>query len=451
MTTLPDFIKQGEPARLIPIVADSSKEQRIASVFLALLPKIPELASSLLSSVDVKIGKRTKIETFTEVVLECGQEAADRPDGLIRIDTGRGEWRALIEAKIGKSEIKEEQVVRYLELARSNKIDAVITISNQFVARADHPPVNAPKTLLRKAKLFHWPWMWVLTKSQLLRLDDRIDDSEQKFLLDEFVRFLEHPSTGVDSFKQMNKGWKDIVRSVGAGEQLKKNSEGVEGAVASWIEEQRDLCLLLSRHVGHSVHLKIERKHRDDPIGRLKDEIDKLIGTSVLSTTLQVPDAASDIDVEADLMRKCVRVGMRVKAPMDRKSTKARMNWLLRMLKDDDPRVIVRALWPWRAVATQRPISDLRDNPTLIQAENEKLVPNSFEVFLVEDLGGRFSGSRTFIEDVERLVIEFYHLVGQHVRSWQPPPPKPLSPKSDIVDEIEVPVIEQSSSNPNSE
>ncbi len=44
MADLPEFLKQGEPARLFPILADTSREKRMASIFLSLLPQIPPLA-----------------------------------------------------------------------------------------------------------------------------------------------------------------------------------------------------------------------------------------------------------------------------------------------------------------------------------------------------------------------------------------------------------------------
>ncbi|MCC5969018.1 MAG: hypothetical protein JJU15_03645 [Pararhodobacter sp.] len=71
----------------------------------------------------------------------------------------------------------------------------------------------------------------------------------------------------------------------------------------------------------------------------------------------------------------------KLKAPQDKKTTKARLNWLLRMLKVYDPRLRIRAPWP---------------------------------------------GRRTFIELLEASATEFYGLVGQHLRTWQALPPKPV-------------------------
>ena len=42
---------------------------------------------------------------------------------------------------------------------------------------------------------------------------------------------------------------------------------------------------------------------------------------------------------------------------------------------------------------------------------------------MIRDIAGRFSGRRTFIEDLENLIPEFYDRIGQNLRPWAPPPP----------------------------
>jgi len=418
---------QGEQARLFPIVAETNKENRIASVFLALLPLLPDLSKTLFQTVSMRIGARSKIECYTEVVFAADTEKTNRPDGLIIITNGKKQWSALVEFKIGKAELEQDQVERYLKLARENAIDAVITVSNQFVARADHPPISVNKSLLKKVGLFHWSWMSIFTACRLLQLETQ-SDTEQKHLLDEFIRFLDHKSTGISGFDQMNKGWRDVVGAAKTGGILVKSAAEVEATVAGWLEEQRDLCLLLSRIVGKTVRQKIETKHIRDPNLRLKAEIVHFCERRSLNAVFQVPDAASDITVAADLDRRTIDVSMSLKAPVDRKSTKARVNWLLRMLKADDERIIVRAHWPSRVGHTQESLMKLRENPDVIQTQNPKLAPHSFEVLLIEPLANRFSGPRTFIEDLERVVPEFYTLVGQHLKAWQAAAPKPVEP-----------------------
>ena len=65
MIERPDFLKRGEPARLFPLVADTSREQRIASILLAVMTQVPALAAELLGTTGLRIGVRTKIEAFT--------------------------------------------------------------------------------------------------------------------------------------------------------------------------------------------------------------------------------------------------------------------------------------------------------------------------------------------------------------------------------------------------
>lgn len=141
-----------------------------------MLTQVQPFAKSIIDSIDIRVGSRTRIRAFTEVVLRQGGDGGDRPDGLIVISTGSRQWSALVETKIGRSQLDEEQVERYLKLARANEINAVITISNQFVARAHISPVNVSKSLLRKVDLFHWSWPWITTQCEILHLQKTVED-----------------------------------------------------------------------------------------------------------------------------------------------------------------------------------------------------------------------------------------------------------------------------------
>lgn len=433
MRDFPEMLKQGERARLFPVLADTSREGRIASIFLALLPKVPTLSEVVFDSVGQRIGKRTQIETFTEVVLNDASITKNRPDGLVVIRNGKTTWTALIEAKIGRSEIDFDQVTRYIEAAKINGIDAVITISNQFVARADISPLNFSKSILKKVSLFHWSWTWIETQCDILSHRQLVNDNEQEFLVREFKRLLKHPATGIERFTQMGPSWKDVAQAVSNQETLKRTSLEVEQTVSAWYQELRDLSLLLSSHVGELVGVRIDRSLISDPVARLKDGCKALAEGHRLIGSFIVPAGASDIEVCADLMRRSIVFSMKLKAPQDRKSTKARVNWLLRMLKDDDPRLAIRAHWPGRKPPTQKDVSILRDDPDAIDIGASDAAPHSFEVLLIEVDAKRFVGRRTFIERLEACAADFYDLVGQNLRAWQAPPPKPVrAPQLDV-------------------
>lgn len=431
MTDLPECVEYGDRARLFPVLAETNRERRVTSIFLAVLTQIPALAETALRSIGVNVGKRTRIEAFTEVVLKERIDSDNRPDGLLVVRNGSKIWTALLETKIARNDLGEDQVERYVRLARANGIDAVITISNQFVARADHSPVRLPKTLLRKTRLFHWSWSWLTTQCEILHLQSVVEDAEQAYLLAQFLDFLRHSSTGVERFTQMGPNWKSVVQDVTNGATLKKGAPETEEAVACWFAETRDLSLHLSSRLGVPVTEKIPRSLIADPAARLRAGITELVEQQTLSAAFTVPNAAAEITVCASLGPRTISAGMRLAAPTDRKSTKARVNWLLRMLGEDDERLLVRAHWPGRIPHTTKPVAELRESPDAIQPDNPSVAPNSFEVILLERTGKRFGGRKTFIEDLERIVPEFYALAGAKLRKWQPAPPKPVKPAED--------------------
>lgn len=430
---LPEGVKSGEPARLIPVVADTSKEERVASVALAMLTHIPELAQRLLATAGLRIGKRTRIEAYTEVVFSGEGTTKDRPDGLVVVSTGRNTWQALIEAKIGNASLDSEQVTRYAQIARQQGIDAVITLSNEFTARADHHPTTTlPKALSRKVALYHWPWMWVRTQAELIELEKAVDDVEQKFLLNEFIRFLTHPSTGIDKFKQMPKEWKGVVSTIRDGGSLKKGAPEVEAVVSAWQQEVRDIALDMSRYVGRKVEVKLSRKHQESGAEWLKDGCSELAENRTLSCALHVPDAANDMNIVADVALRTITCSLRLAAPKDRKSTKARVNWLVRQLKESKGEELqIRAIRSGKAHNNMKPVAVLRENPQSLEISNPDIVPTAFEVVLTRDLAGRFAMSQKFIEELEAAVPAFYDAAMQYLKAWQAPPPKPVAQKAE--------------------
>jgi hypothetical protein len=232
MAELPTFVARGERARLFPVLADTSKEGRTLSILLACLENVEEFGRAMFADIGQRVGQRSRIESFTEVVLHKGAaELSHRPDGLLVVRSGSNQWRALVEAKIGNAELSPEQVEAYLELAKLNGIDALITISNQFASLPAHHPLPLSNSSKRKAAVFHWSWMYVLTEATLLRNNEEIADRDQRVILNEMIRFLEHPSAGVKGFDQMPAAWTDIVNLVQAGGTITANTPRVKSLV----------------------------------------------------------------------------------------------------------------------------------------------------------------------------------------------------------------------------
>lgn len=426
MSNLPDCIERAERARLFPILAETSKEGRTLSIFLATLAAVREFRTGFLNSMGLRVGTTAKLRTFTEIVFKCakGEPNLGRPDGLLVLETWGRRWTALVEAKIGKTEIGQEQVERYLELAKQNKLDAVITISNQFSAVPEHHPLKIKLNKYKGVQLFHFSWMHILTEADLLTVNQDVEDDDQAYMLSEFLRFISHESAGVQGFTQMPAAWSDVVSKVQAGGMLQKTVD-TSAVAEAWQQETRDLCLILSRQLRRQVSQRLGRAAAADAEVRFQGDLDGLCTEQALSVTFDIPNTAAPLNVRADLRGRSVLVSMKLRAPDDKVSSRARLNWLLRQIPESaQGNLHIRCQWPKTSVPTQFKLQELREDPTKIDEGKGKLQVTGFEVILVADLGRRFEQRRSFIEELERAVPEFYEVVGQHLRAWQPPAPK---------------------------
>ncbi len=436
MTTLPKYLKQGEAVRLFPVLSTTSKEGRTTAAVLACLVQIEALGSTLLQSVGQRRGKRSQISAFTEVVFKNQPDRSeDRPDGFVILKTGPREWRALVETKVGNNALQAEQIERYRNLAKDNAIDCVITISNQFATTPDAHPLEDVRRSRSKIPVYHWSWMHVLTTVELLINNEGVANPEQLWLLQELRRFLNHDSAGVQSFHRMPKEWSDLNRLISSGGVISVRSSEAQSVIDAWHQETRDLSLILSRLVDTTVREKLPRKHIQDPTRRKKDELTVLRDRHQLTSVLDIPNSAGPLDIVVDMKRRSLDVGMHLRAPEDRKSTKARINWLLRQIKSDAlDGLYIRLLWPGGSEPSQHLVSDLKENVDLCQKGKDHLVVHGFQVFLSKRLGGRFTQQVNFISDLEATVPHFYGEIGSNLTAWKRPAPR-IKTEHSLVDE----------------
>ncbi len=153
---------------------------------------------------------------------------------------------------------------------------------------------------------------------------------------------------------------------------------------------------------------------------RHKDELTALRDTQRLASAFHVPNAAAPIEVTADLTRRSVDVGMTLRAPDDKKTSKARVNWLLRQIRTENPDdIYIRLLWPGRSEATQFILAELRADAGIVEKDKEHLNVIAFHVFMSKRLGVRITQQANFIADLEELVPDFYAKVGAHLVAWK--------------------------------
>lgn len=432
----PDALKSGEPARLFPVLSENSKEGRTLSIFLACLRLVPDFTSVLFASIDQRVGSRSRLDCYTEVVFKSDDPSIkDRPDGLLVLDTGRTTWNCLIEAKVGRNELTAAQIIKYCDIAKRNGLNAIVTISNQFTPLPSHHPVPIGKRDQKGILLFHWSWSFVLTQARLLLANSGTLSELETTIISELISFLRHDSSGIRTFDRMNSEWKDVVECVKNRQPLRKSDPAVENSVLSWNQEAQDLSLKLSDAIQTHVKIRISRGQKQDPISRIKSGIDEISQTNALSVSYDIPDACSPLDVTANLLSRTIACCMKVKAPLEMKRAQTRLSWLVKQLRSAPDDVQLKAIWPGGKRATFCSLRDVKEENYQIIEDSQGIAPTGFEVSLVNELGSRFGGVSSFIAELEPFVIGFYESVGQNLQNWQPSAPKVKETESDTSEE----------------
>lgn len=83
-------------------------------------------------------------ETFIEVPFSLGDSRV-YPDGLIRVSRRNRSWLCLVEVKTGSNQLEATQLESYLDVAREQGFDALLTISNEMPPIAGTHPTSVDK------------------------------------------------------------------------------------------------------------------------------------------------------------------------------------------------------------------------------------------------------------------------------------------------------------------
>ena len=420
------LLSSGQLARLIPTVADSKKEERATSTLLASFMVVPAFAMTVLSDAGASIGKRSRIKCYTEVVFKSSEKGrGPRPDGLVVINNGSKVWMAIIESKIGNAELTNEQVEEYLSLAKQHKIDAVITISNQFATTPTHHPLKIQKSKTKSVELYHFSWLSLKSKAVLLTGEKGIEDPEQAYILSELVRYLDHDYSGITALNKMPSLWKELCNTVQNGGSLNKSSDYVVDSVSGWHQLLRHLSLNLSMAIGQAVDISLTKQREKDAELNFIEDCSNLVKSNEFKAEFNIPHAASKLALSADVTRKVISISMKLEAPKDRSRATASINWITKQLKNKDHgNLSIRAYWPKRIPASMASLSAVMEDPTVLIPANINECPTYLEVFRVVDMGARFKGAKTFIEDASKEFPKFYHDAGQHLTRWIAKAPK---------------------------
>lgn len=399
-------------ARLFSVSAIGSgdeRERRAVSAVLSVMSGVREFGREMVRRSGGPVGT---IETFIEPEFDW-QEKRYRPDGLLRVTRGAKTWTALIEAKSSTAKLTAEQVQIYVDIARSLGFDAVITVSNQLPGADDEHPVKVDRRKLKKVALHHLSWDEIRSVAISMSMHKQVEDSSQGWVLREFVRYLQHPKSGLHGFTDMGPQWGQIRESVKT-KTLNADSKGA-AEVCHMFDQ-------LVRHIGHdlscllSVDVRpIFPRNRADSTSRAQ----QLADSGVMFGSLRVPGAAGPLTLSVDLRSERVECSMTVDAPKEGRSL-TRVNWLTKQLAAAHKDTLVEAVFAGRNVAPVGALlGTVRQKPeALLPADGKP--PKQFKI----TRGSSLERNRgNVVASANKLVEEFYRNVVQVTR-----PPRASKP-----------------------
>jgi len=414
-----------QQARLIPFYKPGD-EMALTSILLSGLRLIKEFKKSVFKTINVKGSGR--IHFFSEVEFTLFNKK--RVDGLILVERGKKIIDGvIIEVKNKNNELDPTQIANYVQIAKAYKIPKILTISNQFVNFPTQSPVNVktPKSV----SLYHFSWSYLLTIAHILLIDNKsnIADKDQVEIMKEILNYFESPKSGILGFTQMKPGWVNVAQKINAGASLKLNDSDVDETVSSWLEEERDMALILSRQLGLMVKSGI-KKYRTDLNARIKNEKRCLVDNKYVEANLQIDGAVSDLVVRPNFGRKNVVYSVSVKPPEDRK-TRPQITWLKNQILKCEKKnaelyngikngLMLDISLKFVSKPLRVPINEIED-------AHEKLIGReikNFNVTYVNYFGKKFESRKLFVKNLESGLIDFYESIVQHLKNWEKPAPK---------------------------
>lgn len=414
-----------QTARLIPFYKPGD-EMALTSIFLSALRLIKEFRKNI--SQAIGLTSSGYIHIFTEIEFLLFDKK--RIDGLIVVVRGKKIVDAvLIEVKNKNNELDEKQISDYAIISKEYGIKKLLTISNQFVSFPTQSPICAK--IPKSVSLYHLSWSYILTIAHILlnNKKDNIADKDQVEIMNEVVNYFESQNSGVVGFTQMKSGWTDVVKKISARATLKPTDEIVNDTVSSWLEEERDMALILSRKLGLLVRSG-QKKFENNLMARINHEKKQLLSNKSLESILQIDGAASDVIVQPNFGNKNIEMSITIDAPQDRK-VRPQITWLknqIKFCKKKNPdlftklenELMIGINIKFTSKSKRIRLSELEYAYEDLGSKEIK----SFSILQVKYLGRKFESRKFFVKIIEEMLPHFYQGVVQHLKNWEKPAPQ---------------------------
>jgi hypothetical protein len=410
------------PARLIPTVGirgQEEQERRATSSLLAVMRAVPEFGHALFGPLGAPKGK---IQTFAEVQFRDGDGRTCIPDGAVVIERGRTRFTLLVEVKTGEAELQPEQVTRYLDIARSNGFDGVLTISNAITPSPTDSPVAVDGRKLKTTRLLHLSWWRIITEAVVQHRFRGVSDPDQAWILGELIAYLDHEASGASGFTDMGPNWVR-VRDAAHDGTLRAADPEAKSVCERWEQFLEYMALGLAQDLGRDVTILRARKQSADQ--RVQAALRLLADEGVMRGSIKVPDAVAPLDLCVDLRARRVITSVAIDAPKEGRPL-SRINWLLRQLREAQHDLRVEVRFQMTRETTSMLLGEAREQPeALLSPTDPKRIPRTLVIELARPLGiKRGKGRGSFVGETRGQAVGFYRDIVQSLAAWRPKAPR---------------------------
>jgi|SaaInlStandDraft_2_1057019.scaffolds.fasta_scaffold63379_1 hypothetical protein len=399
--------KDRKTARLIP--TSEKKELRATSALLAALTVVRPFSKALLA--ETKASKASRAEVTAEIEPSF-QPKGKRPDGLIEVYTGRSKtFVALVETKVGSGRLNAQQVKNYLSIARSNRFDCLITISNEISPAPGLHPTNGVKVRKNSSvQVLHLSWAKILAVATKIKNEQKVGDPEQAWILDELIYFLEHKSLGAMEFESMGRSWPKVRDGAATGELQK--GDAVIDIAQRWDQLLAFLSLRLGSEIGQDVEEIISRREQSNPYLRTERFVRELTEKNgVLSGKMRVPDAVGEIDLLVSVGALKAHISTTIDAPKGKKS-RGSVSWLIKQLELAPGSLMIKSNVGGSWLGPVK-LSKVRIAPDLLIGDRAEAI-SGFKIINSYHLGKNSADSgkkKGFSSTLLKAVLSFYDVV----------------------------------------
>lgn len=423
-------LKNEPKVRLFPSVhlsSDREAELRATASLLATIRAVSEFGRRIVS---LSNGPKGQLACHTEVSAKLEEIRGDAPktlrlDGVLSVKRGKTHWVAFIEVKVGTAKLSEDQIDKYHQLAKQEKADVLITVSNQ-PARADGGP---PLTLDRRCNIpvVHFSWERLLSEAKVL--SEEVSDPDQKWILTEWSRYVEDPNSRIKIPPDLGSHWRAVLEAAGKNA-LKESNSDLHDVALHWVGYLRKAAFRLRAKEKVDVEVYMSRKARENSDLQAQESVNAQEGT--LNGTLRIRGTAGNIEIKAILPSKKVQYSLRVAAPTEGQM-RTRIGWLSRQLlakKEKLPSgdLVIVTHWTKGEPTTVPVHAYLEDSTRLCTYKNGARVPQdakprSFQIVWTQPFSNKRSRSRPavhILEGISQGLEEFYCKVVKDIEPFAP-------------------------------